>query len=167
MRKKPHLRQSVVESMQSFKQRGYVPTEDNDEKANYLPYFLTTQVKPRVVYSGSEMFKGRCINDSMHSGPDLLNKFSHVLARFRLGEFALMADLSQCFFQIMLPKSQQNYFRILWFKDDDVSKGEIQAYKFTRHVWGIISSPFIACNAINKITKHNPHTCQHIDITHN
>ena len=55
---KPHLRQTVVESMQSLKQRDYVMlAEDSDEKANYLPYFFTTQVKPRVVYNGFEMYK--------------------------------------------------------------------------------------------------------------
>ena len=158
MLKKPTLRQNVVDSMQSLKQRTYVaPAEkDTHTEVNYLPYFLTNQAKPRVVYDGSVTHKGRCINDSIHSGPDLLNRLSYVLARFRMGKYALMADLSQCFFQILLPENQQDYFRILWFKDDDIEKGEIQVYKFTRHVWGIISSPFIACNAIHKLTKHNP-----------
>ena len=44
-----------------------------------------------------------------------------------------MSDLSKCFFQIRLPEAQQDLFRILWYKDDDVKLGEVEAYKFTRH----------------------------------
>ena len=134
MLKRPTLRQIVVDSMQSLKQRTYiVPAEkDTHTEVNYLPYFLTNQPKPRVVYNGSVTHKGCCINDSVHSGPDLLNRLSYVLAWFRMGKYALMADLSQCFFQILLPENQQDYFGILWFKDDDIEKGEIQVYEFTR-----------------------------------
>ena len=40
------------------------------------------------------------MNDVIYSGPDELNVLSHVLARFRMGKYALMADLSKCFSQI-------------------------------------------------------------------
>ena len=67
-----------------------------------------------------------------------------------------MADITKCFFQISLPEHQQDLFRILWYKDDDISKGELQPYKFTRHVWGIVRSPYIACVAICKTAEENP-----------
>jgi len=158
MLRKPPIKDTLINSMQELKQQGYILPADEatNTLVNYLPYFLTTQTKPRVVYDGAATWKGCCINNSIHSGPDLLNKLSYVLARFRLGKYALMADLSKCFFQILLPRDQQDLFRILWFKNDDVENGEVQPYHFTRHVWGVISSPFIACYAIQKLGKENP-----------
>ena len=67
-----------------------------------------------------------------------------------------MADLSKCFFQILLPRDQRDLFRILWFSNDDIERGKLQSYHFTRHVWGIISSPFIACYAIHRLSLDNP-----------
>ena len=79
-----------------------------------------------------------------------------MLARFRLGKYALMSDLSKCFFQILLPQDQQDLFRILWFKNDDIEAGVLEPNRFTWHVWGVISSPFIACYAIRKLGLDNP-----------
>ena len=160
MLKRPQLREALLNSMQELKKHEYIlPVADAEllcKPVNYLPYFLTNQNKPRVVYDGSAAWKGRCINDSIHSGPDLLNKLSHVLARFRVGKYALMADLSKCFFQILLPRDQRDLFRILWFSNDGIERAKLQSYHFTRHVWGIISSPFIACYAIHRLSLDNP-----------
>ena len=116
---------------------------------------MTHQTKPRVVYDGSAKCDGLSINDCIYSVPDLLNPLAHVLAKFRLGKYALMSDLSKCFFQIRLPEAQQDLFRILWYKDDHVKLGEVEAYKFTRHAWRVISLPYIACVAIRKAADEN------------
>jgi len=76
-----------------------------------------------------------------------------------MGQYALMADISKCFFQMLLPEEQQDLFQILWFKDDDIQKGEHKMYKFSRHVWAIISSPYIACAAIRKTAEAKYHQC--------
>ena len=158
MLKNPEHMQAVAETMSMLKQQGYIiPADPHFQgKKNYLPYFLTSQDKPRIVYDGSATVDGRCINDCILSGPDLLNSLTDVLAKFRLGQYALMADITKCFFQVLLPEKQQDYFRILWYKDDDVQQGQIESYKFTRHVWGVISSPYIACAAIRKTAADNP-----------
>ena len=111
----PHLRQAVVESMQALKHNSYfVPAERNlFEKINYLSYFFTNQTKPRMVYDDSETYSDCCVNDSSHTDPDLLNKLSSKIARYRLRKYALTAYLSQCFFQIIFSESQQDCFRIL------------------------------------------------------
>ena len=150
-----HL-QPLLESIKLLKQNQYiVPVDQDSESVNYLPYFLTNQSKPRVVYDGSATFEGCCVNDSTYLGPDLLNPLAHVLAKFRMGEYALMEDISKCFFQIRLPNSQQNLFRILWFKNNDIKTGKLEPYMFTRHVWRVISSPYISCLAIRKTAEEN------------
>ena len=154
----PEYGQVLTEAITELRQNEFIKPADRESsnQINYLPYFLTTQSKPRVVYDGSATYEGRSINSCIHSGPDLLNSLANVLAKFRMGQYALMADITKCFFQISLPQHQQDLFQILWYKDDDISKGELQPYKFTRHVWGIVSSPYIACAAIRKTAEENP-----------
>ena len=84
------------------------------------------------------------------AGADLLNPLLHVLMRFRLGKFGLMADVTKCFFQIKLPEAQSDLFRLLWFKNNDIELGKIVFFRFCVHPWGIKCSPFIACFAFKK-----------------
>ena len=78
----------------------------NDQKW-YLPYFVISQVKKRIEYDGNTKFKGTYVNNIIMSGPDLLNPLLHVLTRFRLGKYALMSDVTKCFFQVQLPAAQK------------------------------------------------------------
>ena len=160
--RQPHLKEFLVESMAEMQSNNYierVPDADcaNDQKW-YLPYFVTSQVKKRIVYDGKAKFKGTCVNDIIMSGPDLLNPLLHVLTRFRLGKYALMSDVTKCFFQIQLPAAQRDLFRLLWFENNDVERGKLVSYCFRVHPWGIKSSPYIACLAFKKLVEENP-TC--------
>ena len=117
--------------MQSNNYIERVPDTDcaNDQKW-YLPYFVTSQVKKRIVYDGKAKFKGTCVNDIIMSGPDLLNPLLHVLTRFRLGKYALMSDVTKCFFQIKLPAAQRDLFRLLLFEKNDLERGKLVPYCF-------------------------------------
>ena len=121
----------------------------------YLPFFVTKSAKPRVVYDGSCVVSGMSLNQVALSGENLLNNLVEVLTRFRLGKFACVADLSKCFFQVQIPPDQRDLFRLIWFKDNEMSN-EVQIFRFTRHVWGINSSPFIALLAIKRLVSENP-----------
>ena len=63
----------------------------------YLSYFFTSQAKKRIVYDGRAEFKDICINDFIQTEPDLLNFLADILARFRLGKYGMMADLTKSF----------------------------------------------------------------------
>ena len=122
--KQHDLCEFLVETMQNLKSNGLI------EKANesvydsrhewYLPYFVTSQAKKRIVYDGKSEYKGVCLNDVIMTGSNWLNPLVHVLARFYKGRYALMADITKCFFQIKLPVAQINLCRLLWFENDDV-----------------------------------------------
>ena len=73
-----------------------------------------------------------------------------------MGKHACVADVSKCFFQVKLPRDQQDWFHIIWFKDNNMDSGEIQIFRFTRHVWGINSSPYVALMALNRLVADNP-----------
>ena len=108
MLKNPEHLQALVESMQVLQENKYiVPANENAaSQVNYLPYFLTSQTKPRVVYDGAA-FQSRSIKDLICSGPDLLNLLPQILAKFKLGKYALIADITKCFFQVLIPKNQR------------------------------------------------------------
>ena len=110
------------------------------------------------MYDGKAKFKGTCVNDIIISGPDLLSPLLHVLTRFHLGKYALMSDVTKCFFQIKLPAAQRDLFRLLLFENNDVERGKLVSYRFRVHPWGIKSSPYIACLALKKLVEENP-TC--------
>ena len=72
-----------------------------------------------------------------------------------------MADLGKCFFQICIPEDQRNLFRLVWFKDNEAKLGETEVFWFSRYVWGITSSPYIALHAIQRLIDENPtNACQ-------
>ena len=136
--------------------RWLVPVVDSDfdhDKCWCLPFFVSKQDKPRVVLDGAATYQSLSLNDAVFSGVNLLNGLVGVFNRFRLGRFACMANLSKCFFQVALPREQQDWFRLVWFKDNEINIGKTQIYRFTRHVWGINSSPYIAVFAIERLIR--------------
>ena len=45
----------------------------------YLPFFITKQDKPCVVYDGAAKVGGTCLNQAVLAGPNLLNNLIEVL----------------------------------------------------------------------------------------
>ena len=94
-----------------------IPVNDtslSDTKCRYLPFLVTKQDKARVVLDGGAIFKGAALNDAVHSEINLLSGLVEVLKRFRVGRYACTADLSKCFFQVAMPESQRDFFRLIW-----------------------------------------------------
>ena len=122
---------------------------------------MTKSVKPHVVYDGAATVNGVCLNQLVLAGENLLNGLMEVLTRFRMGKYACVTDLSRCFFQIKIPTDQRDLFCLVWFKDNDLDNTDTQIYRFTRHVWGVNSSPFIALLAMKHLAEKNPtNACQ-------
>ena len=148
----------LTKSFCELQEAGFIESVENKNDAEslvwYLKYFVTSQAKKRIVYDGKAEFNGVCINDFLETGPDLLNSLADILARFRLGKYGMIVDLTKCFFQIGLPIDQRDLFRILWFENNDL-EGKVATFRFTRHPWGIKSSPFIASYAIQKTLDEN------------
>ena len=93
----------------------------------------------------------------------LSNGLVEVLTRFREGRYACTADLSRCFFRPAAPESR--LFRLLWHRNNDSDKGKVQLYRFTRHVWGINSSPYIVLFAIERLIAENPANASTMTLT--
>ena len=144
------LREILLNTFQELLDENWlVPVYDSiseQDKCWYLPFFVSRQDKPRVVFDGAATFKGVSLNDGVLPGVNLLNGLVEVLTRFRLGKYACMADLSKCFFQISMPREQQDLFRLMWYDKNDIDNGHLQVFRFCRHVWGINSTPYVPCS---------------------
>ena len=95
------LQQILVDTFRELIREGWlVPVKDSisgRDRCWYLPFFVSKQDKPRVVFDGAAAFQGLSLYDAVLPGVNLLNGLVGVLTRFRTGRFACIADISQCF----------------------------------------------------------------------
>ena len=62
--------------------------------------------------------------------------------------------MKEAFLQIGIPSDQRDFFRILWYADDNINR-ELETWHFAVHVWGVSSSPFIATWCIHRVSTEN------------
>jgi transposase InsO family protein len=122
----------------------------------YLPHHLVLNPKKpgklRVVFDCAARFQNESLNDKCHSGPDLLNRLFNVLLRFREHKFAFGGDVAAMYMQVVIPPEQRDALRFLWFS----SKGEIVAFRMTRHLFGGVWCSSSSTYALRKCLFLNP-----------
>ena len=95
---------------------------------------LTTKL--RVVFDGSSKSpNGNSLNDCLLIGPRLQDDVFDILIRFRLHQFALLADVAKVYRQVALDESDRDFYRILW---RDYVTDEIRELRMTRVTYGVI-----------------------------
>ena len=134
------------EKMKELEDSGYSVTVPNDEiegqpgKVWYSDHHsVNTSGKFRVVLNPSSLYMGTSLNAEIIAGPDLSNTLLGVLMRFRQYAIALTADIKAMYYQVKVPKAQQDFLRYLWFKDGDPNKA-IEHKRMTVHAFGVGSS---------------------------
>jgi hypothetical protein len=131
-----------------------VPSEllsRDDGKVWYLPHHAVTSVskpgKVRVVFDCAARYGNISLNSECFQGPDLCNKLIHVLLKFRLHEYAVMADIQAMYLQVRIPYDDRDCLRFLWYVD-----GKLAQYRMTSHlfggVWCASSSTFALRKAV-------------------
>ena len=131
---------------------------DCTNRIHYLPHHVVIRkdkstTKVRVVYDASAKTEGPSLNDCLHIGPSLHWKILDILLRFRTYPVALVADIEKAFLMIQIAESDQDVLRFLWFKDVNVEVPEVQAFKFTRVVFGVSPSPYLLNATISQHLK--------------
>lgn len=143
-------RADYVRFMTEIIEKGYarkVKVEElphQEGKAWYLPHHGVYHPKKpgsiRVVFDCSARYQGESLNGHLLQGPDLTNKLTGVLTRFREEKVAFMADIEKMFFQVKVPREDHNFLRFLWWPNGDLTQ-EPQEYCMTVHLFGAGSSP--------------------------
>ncbi len=120
------------------------PVIPEGETVWYIPhhgvYHPQKPDKLRVVFDCSAKFCGISLNDTLLTGPDLINSLVGVLCRFRKELVAVTCDIEKMFHQFLVPPDERNYLRFLWWEGGDWEK-EPQDYRMAVHLFGATSSP--------------------------
>lgn len=138
---KEYIRELTPEEVAGFEQgqHWYLP---------HMPVFHPDKPeKCRRVMDAAAMNSGVSLNSLLKLGPNNLTPLLGVLMRFRLGKFAMNADVAEMFSQIRVPTSDQAMLMFLW---EDSQTGKMKTYTNTRHIFGAKCSPAIAVFALNE-----------------
>ncbi|XP_055366070.1 uncharacterized protein LOC129604298 [Betta splendens] len=120
------------------------PSISEGETLWYIPhhgvYHPRKPDKVRVVFDCSAKFRGISLNDSLLTGPDLINSLVGVLCRFRKETVAVVCDIERMFHQFYVAPEHRNYLRLLWWEDGQL-QSEPKEYRMAVHLFGAASSP--------------------------
>ena len=104
--------------------------------------------KIRTVFDCAAKLVDISLNNQCFQGPDLNNKLSNMLLRFRMYEYAFMADIECMYMQVKIPTKDRNALRFLW----DVN-GKVNEYRMTSHLFGAIWCASSSTYAVRQATK--------------
>lgn len=124
----------------------------------YIPhhgvYHPKKPEKLRVVFDCSAKFHGVSLNDTLLTGPDMINSLLGVLCRFRKEAVAVICDIEKMFHQFFVPPELRNYLRFLWWEGGDLER-EPQVYQMAVHLFGAVSSPGCANFGLKNLARQH------------
>lgn len=132
------------------------PTTSEGQSEWYLPhhgiYHPKKPDKLRVVFDGSAKFQGVSLNDTLLTGPDLINPLVGVLCTFRKEAVAIICDIEIMFYQFSVSPESRNYLKFLWWEGGDLEK-EPQEYRMTVPLHGAALSPGCASFGLKSLAR--------------
>jgi len=163
--KQPDLASAYSKVIESYVAKGYIQKVDSSLEFNrstaqqwLLPHFPILRPEKstsavRIVFDAAAKCDGICLNDVLNSGPKLQRDLVHVLLRFRKQTVAVVCDIAEMYLRIQLSEKDRRFVRILW-RNLNV-KQPPDVYEFTRVVFGLTSSPFLAQFVTQRHAKMN------------
>lgn len=124
----------------------------DDGSEFYLPHHAvikdTLTTKLRVVFDGSAtLHNGVSLNNILSVGPTVQDDLFSILLRFRTNKYALSADISKMYQQIINPE-QYKVQRILWREHKN---NPLQIIELITVTYGISCAPYIATRCLNHL----------------
>lgn len=156
-RRQPELKEQYVQFMREYEQLGHM------RRANPLPsgtphYYIphhavAIERKFRVVFDASaKTTNGHSLNEIKYVRLRLQRDLMDVVMNFRVGQFAITADICKMFRQIQVDQAEWDYQRILWRES---ATEPIRDYWLTVVTYGMASSPYNAVKTLLKCAQDN------------
>lgn len=153
----PELKTQYVKFMKEYEQLGHMRRADPlppETQHYYIPHHaVAIERKFRVVFDASaKTTNGRSLNEAQYVGPRLQRDLMDIVMSFRVGQFAMSADICKMFRQIEVNQNEWDYQRILWRESTDEP---IHDYWLTVVTYGMASSPYNAVKTLVKCAQDN------------
>ncbi|XP_011884101.1 PREDICTED: uncharacterized protein LOC105571245 [Vollenhovia emeryi] len=157
--KDPELKKSYNEFLREYLQQGHMSAVENQSEVLAQEHYViphqpvfrpeSTTTKLRVVFdASSKTTSGASLNDKLMPGPNLQADLQRILIRFRTHEFALTADITSMFRQILVDHRDRNLQLILW--RDEKTQCQ-QLYKLNTVTYGTASAPFLSMRCLKEL----------------
>ena len=151
----PTLALAYQASIESDVANGYIrkTTKEEitnlDDSASTMAYYLLHHPvrnpkrpgKVRCVYNAAAKFQGKCLNDFIYCGPDLLGSLFGILLRFRQGLITLCADVKDMYLMLYVRPEDKPALRFL-YRSNKPQQPDV--YQCQRRIFGECSAPACA-----------------------
>lgn len=138
--------------------KGYASRVENPEPSHkewYLPHFGVFNInkpnKIRFVFDAASKSHGKCLNDFLLQGPDLVPSLISVIWNFRIHAVAFSGDIKEMFHQVLIDPDDSASMRFL-FRGMDRDK-DPDTYQMNVMIFGAICSPSMAQFVKNENSK--------------
>jgi len=129
---------------------------NEDKRECYLPHHAvvkesSTSTRLRVVFDAScKTSSGLSLNDVLIKGPVLQDELIYILARFRIHNFVLSADITKMYRQFWVADEHRTFQRILWRTDP---QEDIKIFQLKTITYGTVPASFIATGCLHKLAE--------------
>ena len=164
LRKNPELNHKFRQVIEDYVKKGFAKRLSAQEasvasdRTWYLPihpvFNANKPGKVRVVNDAAAKYQGISLNDSLTTGPDLLNGLIGILLNFRIEKIAIVADIEAMFHQVRVNETDADSLRFLW-TDDIFKDGAEYTMRMNVHIFGARDSLTCAIFALQRTALDN------------
>ncbi|XP_055589224.1 uncharacterized protein LOC129741507 [Uranotaenia lowii] len=126
------------------------------EKGYYIPHLPvfkpdSTTTKLRVVFDAScKSSSGVSLNDALMVGPVVQDELLDITLRFRLHQYAIVADIAKMYRMIKVQRGDHRWQRILWRDSRDES---VRTFELNTVTYGTSSAPYLATRCLQQLSQ--------------
>ena len=158
MKTHPKLWEEFEKNVAEWLRKGYAKLLDFEKRKQgfFIPTFMVVRedkstTKYRLIVNGKFEFQGKCINDFLLSGPNVMNKLAEVLIRFRYHKYVVTCDISNMFLRVRVPAGDRKFLRF-FYRDQD---GQIKIVQMCSHAFGLTQSPYVVINTVKTLATNH------------
>lgn len=162
--KNPKLKETYTDFIDEYIKLNHMTLNDiNEINSFHLPHHAVINssketTKLRVVFDGScPPDTGISVNKTQCVGPTIQQDIISIIARFRIHEYVLTADIEKMYRQVWIHPEDRKYQKILWRSNKN---DNIHSYDLNTITYGTSAAPHLAIRCLfeiaSQINNSNP-----------